>query len=220
MFRRADPMLEARLAGILLALAGCASPTVNARPVAPPPVTPPAANFADGDLGRLYTRSLEFPVELSLPDRKSWAIADGPNWFVATQSSSRSVLSLRTWRAARLVRRADCIAEAKLGRPGIPVLDDDSLVERRPINAPPGFDSELQVGVTVQPDGVHGYALVFGANVGRCYAAVFDTTTEGQGADAEVARRLRSMVDDVFEHVRLRGVDERAVRHRLVSTPE
>jgi DNA-binding GntR family transcriptional regulator len=48
---------------------------------------------------------------------------------------------------------------------------------------------------------------------------VFTTAVDGGGADEEVAARLGLMVDRVFGSVRVRSVDERAVRRRLQVVP-
>jgi len=117
------------------------------------------------------------------------------------------------------VRRSDCVAQARLARPSIPELHDEAVVERRPFTTPADFDTELVVGVEPSTQGVSGYAIAIGARVGSCYAAVFTTRVEGNGAEQEVAMRLGVVVDRILASVRLRSVDDRAVRHRIVVTP-
>jgi hypothetical protein len=163
---------------------------------------------------------LDFPLELELPDKANWQIHEGPSWLVAEQRSSSSQLALRTWRAERLVQRADCEAQARLTRISIPLVHDDAIVERRVLSAPRDFDNELLVGVEPSALGVSGYALVFGASVGRCYAAVFTTSDNGKDAELTVAARLGLVVDRVLSQVRVRSVDERAPRRHLVVTPK
>ena len=155
-----------------------------------------------------------------LPEKSAWSVTDGPTWLEAEQRPSASKLALRTWRAERLVRRSDCAAQARLARPTIPIPREESIVEQRPFASPAGFDSELVVGVEPSAEGVAGYAIVFGASVGYCYAAVFTTTASGSGADQEVAARLGIAVDRILSGVRARSIDERAVRRRLVVTPK
>jgi hypothetical protein len=155
-----------------------------------------------------------------LPEKASWRISDGPIWLEAEQAASSSKLALRTWRAGRLVRRSDCAAEARLARPKIPSASDESVIDRRPFVAPSGFDSELVVGVEPSAQGIEGYAIVFGASVGFCYAAVFTTVASGAGAEQEVAARLGLAVDRILSGVHTRSVDARAVRRRLVVTPK
>ena len=117
------------------------------------------------------------------------------------------------------MRRADCEAQARLARPAIPVVHDEAVVERRAFAAPSGFDTELVVGVEPGARGISGYAIVIGSSVGRCYAAVFTTAVAGAGADEAVASLLGVMVDRVLGGVRVRSVDERAVRRRLQVVP-
>ena len=163
---------------------------------------------------------LDFPIEFTLPDKASWQMTEGPSWLIAEHRSSSSQLALRTWRADRVVRRAECEAQARLARPTIPIVHDEAIVDRHAIPAPADFDNELLVGVEPNAAGISGYALVFGASVGRCYAAVFTTRVIGKDAELEVAARLGAVVDRVLSQVRVRSVDERAPRRHLVVTPK
>jgi hypothetical protein len=180
---------------------------------------PRADHFPNGSALRVRSRELDFPIELKLPEKPSWQIADGPTWLVLRHAQTSSELALRTWRAERLVRRSDCEAQARLTRASIPVVRDESVIDRRPLTTPADFDTELSVGVEPTAQGLVGYAIAIGASVGRCYAAVFTTRVSGNGADQEVAARLGIAVDRVLNSVRLRSVDERAVRHRMLVTP-
>jgi len=163
---------------------------------------------------------LDFPIELSLPDKQGWSITEGPTWLVADHASTSSRLAVRTWRAERMVQRAECEAQARLGRPTIPIVRDEAVVDRHALSAPADFDDELVVGVEPDALGISGYALVFGASVGRCYAAIFTTSVRGKDAELEVAARLGLAVDRILSRVRMRSVDERAPRRRLIVTPK
>lgn len=167
----------------------------------------------------MRARRLDFRIEFRLPGKSAWASHEGASWLGLEHAPSASFLALRTWRAERLVRREDCAAAARLSRGSLPVVHEEALIERRPLAAPTGFDTELIVGV--EPDGaaLSGYALAIGSSVGRCYAAVFTTRVSGPDADQELAARLALIVDQVFGTVRLLDVDERAIRRRLTSTP-
>jgi hypothetical protein len=154
-----------------------------------------------------------------LPDKARWSVSDGPTWLEAEHRASQSKFAFRTWRADRLVRRSECESQARLVRPSIPTTREESTIDERAFAAPAGFDATLLVGVEPSAQGVAGYAIVFGASVGYCYAAVFTTFVEGAGADREIATRLGVAVDRVLSSVRPRSVDDRAVRHRLVATP-
>jgi hypothetical protein len=179
-----------------------------------------SSGFPDAALGRVRSHVLDFPLEFTLPGTASWQIVEGPSWVVADHRPSSSQLALRTWRADRVLRRADCEAQARLGRAAIPIVHDDAVVERRGFSAPAEFDNELVLGVESSAHGLTGYALVIGASVGRCYAAVFITRVRGQAAEVEVAARLGQVVDRVLSHVRVLGVDERVPRRHLVVTPK
>ena len=167
----------------------------------------------------MRSRSLEFPLELSLPNKDAWQVSDGPNWLSVAHPASNSLLAMRTWRADRSVRRRDCEAQARLGRASLPLVRDEAVLERRALRAPADFDTELVVGVEPSAPGISGYALAFGASSGRCYAAVFSTTVSGPHAEEEVATRLRLAVDRILSGIRLRSVDERGVRRRLIYSP-
>jgi hypothetical protein len=211
-----------RLLAIFLALissVGCAG---SGRPPASeaPPEAVAAHGFLQGSAGRARSHRLDFPIELPLPDKPGWQIAEGPTWFVADHRPSSSQLALRTWRADRVVRRSECEAQARLVRPTIPIVKDEEVVERRALTAPADFDNELVVGVEPNALGLSGYALVIGAGVGRCYAAVFTTSVRGKDAEPELAARLGLVVDRVLSHIRARSVDERAPRRHLVVSPK
>jgi len=204
----------------LSAIAGCA-------PVAHTQAAPGAhaaasssTSFLDGTVGRVRSHVLDFPIEVGLPDKESWQIIEGPSWLVAEQRSSSSQLALRTWRAERLVRRAECEAQARLARGSIPIVREEAIIERRALPAPTDFDNELLVGVEPSALGISGYALVFGASVGRCYAAIFTTQVTGKDTELAVAARLGAVVDRILSQVRVRNVDERAPRRHLVVTPK
>jgi hypothetical protein len=203
-----------------MTIAACApaQPKAPALPIQATPTSP--GGFLDSSAGRVRSHRLDFPIELTLPDKQRWQIAEGPTWLVADHQSSSSQLALRTWRADRLVRRAECEAQARLARPAIPTVREEAVVDRHAFAAPADFDSELVVGVEPSARGIGGYALVVGASVGRCYAAVFTTQVSGKDAELEVAARLGLVVERILSHVRVLRVDERAPRRQLVSTPK
>jgi hypothetical protein len=216
-------MFLPRIFGILLVLTGCMAAPAK-RPVLTPnggtAATWQSTHFPDGKSDRARSHTLDFPIELMLPEKGSWRLSDGPNWLEAEHAASSSKLAVRTWRAERLVRRTDCAAQARLARPSIPIVNEESVIDQRAFAAPRGFDSELVVGVEPSNHGVVGYALVFGASVGYCYAAVFTTMAEGSGADQDVAARLGIAVDRVLSSVHTRSVEDRAARRRLVVSPK
>ena len=204
------------ICGVQLACAGPAAQP-SARAVASPVAS--IDPWAQGQTRRVRSTTLDFAIELKLPDKEHWTIKDGPGWLILEHAQSASRVALRTWRAERLVRRAECEAEARLKRPEIPLVREDTVIERRLFAAPADFESELSVGVEATPFGLSGFAIVFGSSVGRCYAAVFTTTQAGGSAEQQIATRLGLAVDQILSRVRVRSVDERAPRRRLISTP-
>jgi hypothetical protein len=201
-----------------IALAGCAA-VHPASPAARPPATHSESPSAFDGLpsGRVRTRSLELPLELALPERKGWLIQDGPLWFVARHAATRSELAVRSWRAARLVSRSACDQQARLNRQEIPTLAEESIVERRAVAIPSGFDGELTVGVVARAAGLRGYVYLVSASVGQCVAALFSTEVDAPASEAEVAGRLQLAVSEIFEQVRTRAIDERGTRRRLLT---
>ena len=213
-------MASPRIFGIFVMVTACSGTPIKAPALAASGVpTAPVPGFPEARSEHVRSRKLDLPIELMLPDKGAWLVTEGPSWLEAEHRQSSSKFAFRTWRAERLVRRADCAAQARLTRPTIPIVSDESIIDQRPFAAPAGFDSELVVGVGPSAQGVVGYALVFGASVGFCYAALFTTTAGGGGAEQDVASRLGIAVDRVLSSVRTRTVADRAVRRHLVATP-
>jgi hypothetical protein len=165
--------------------------------------------FRDSEWGAIESR--RFSVALSLPERSRWSVDDRTErWLVAVHHSTQSKLRVRTWLAPRLVRPAECAAEARLWSGDIPELSD-SAVERRELGAPSGFRTELTVGVRPAKAGqLEGYAVAFGATVGRCYGAIFTTMAGGEAKADVIGRRLAIVVDGVLARVETVAIDQRA----------
>lgn len=193
----------------LAALISCGSPSppppeLRAAAAIPAEPPPPAA-LGDADWGAFGSR--RFSLAVAVPERAAWQRSETRNWFVLRHEPSQSELRLRIWRAARLVKPADCEAEARTLAPSLPVLDETNLVERTRAGVPQGFDTD--VGVGVEPDGprrIRGYVLAFGAAIGRCFASVFTTTAE---SEIEVGDRLELVADRVLSRVRVADVEDR-----------
>jgi hypothetical protein len=151
---------------------------------------------------------------MRLPEGKSWSVDDQREaWWTARHSASRSELSLRTWRASRLSTRQECMKQIRLWRPHAPDPDGapESVVERRRLEAPAGFEVELDVGVrrTGENGEMEGYALAVGHGIGRCYAAIYSTVAVGARAEDVVAARLALVTERVLPRVDLLGVEDR-----------
>lgn len=199
------------LLGVTLGCAG-ASPAAHAPPSNPQGVPGPAQqDVSKGFDGPFSERSLaRVPARVSLPDARSWHAHPSGTFTVLEHAPTHSTLALRIASAARLVRPEQCEADARLARPSLPASDGASVVERRALAAPQGFDTRLVVGVEPRAGGtVRGYALAIGAATGRCYVACFETESAGPHAPDDVADRLAVAVSGVFETLRVPSADER-----------
>lgn len=164
----------------------------------------PARGFRDVVLSR-------HSLSVALPDAAGWQpIEPSEKWWAVRHASSRSELRMRAWTAPRRVSPAECERQARSWRPQIPVASPETIVQAHRLDAPRGFDTHVVVGVqALAPTQLEGYALAFGAGVGRCYAAIYETRAEGANAERAVGERLAVVVDGIFASVRLRSVDDR-----------
>jgi hypothetical protein len=152
----------------------------------------------------------ELPGVIALYDPGGWKGARGGSFVVLEHERTRSSLSIRVSRAARLVRPSDCEAEARLLRPSLPRADPDVIVEERPLDAPRDFSGTLVLGVEPRAhSALRGFALAVGAAVGRCYVLSYETIADGPDAASLVADRLRAAAERLVPSVRLYGVDQR-----------
>lgn len=197
-------------------LASCGAPAPAA---APPSMPPPSAPSTDDDSARFGAVTLENPPgTIVLYDPERWRATSAGSFTLLEHPSSRSTLAIRVWRAARLVRPAECEAEARLARSELPRVDPDVLVDSRPLSAPRDFSGSLVVGVEPGTDGAtRGFALAVGAAIGRCFVLAYDTRAAGPDSASVVAERLRAAADELFPSVELREVDERVQPERVLQ---
>jgi hypothetical protein len=174
----------------------------------PRPPTELASELADEGWGDVT--STRQSLTLILPKRGEWDVVDEARepWLVLSHRGTGSELRARTWLAPRLVTAADCEKQARLWRPQIPEVVEDAVV-RRELRAPEGYSGQVVVGVLPAGDALEGYAVAFGASVGRCYAAIFTTRTSGPGSDHTLGKRLALVTDGVIERVRARSIEDR-----------
>jgi hypothetical protein len=207
--------LRALVTAAALAVSCARAPAPEAARPPPPPSVPPPADEAPA-FGTLGLATL--PGSIALYDPERWRATKGGSFTVLEHATTRSTLTLRVWRAARLVRPAECENDARLARPTLPRPDPDMLVDSRALEAPAGFDGLLVVGVEpAPPGGARGHALAVGAAVGRCFLLAFDTVAEGADAALVVGDRLRMLVDRIAPSVRLREADERVQPERALK---
>jgi hypothetical protein len=197
-------------------LPSCGEPPA---PAAPPHAPPPSAQPPSDAQARYGAVALASPPgTIVLYDPEHWRARRAGSFTVLEHPSSRSTLAIRLWRAARLVRPAECEAEARLARPELPRRDPDALIDERPLSAPREFSGSLVVGVEPDADGAtRGFALAVGAAIGRCFVLAYDTRATGAGAASVVAERLRAAADAVVPSVELREVDERVQPEPLLK---
>lgn len=183
------------------------------------PRTPPPAAAAprpsvparprDDQWGRL--RIVSRAMELEVPELSTWSYHAGKSWVRLEHAPSDSVFELWLARAERLVRPADCEARARLERPDLWKPQPETTVERRTLDSPKGFRTELAVGIAAEPGDpiMRGYLVAFGASPGRCLAVHFATRVQGDDAEVELARRLDMIASRSFPSLTLRAVEDR-----------
>jgi hypothetical protein len=157
--------------------------------------------------------SARFSLSFPLPDVGGWRVDDGAGrWLEATHPPSRSRLVARAWREGSVVRRAQCEAQARKWLPTLFGRDEEALGGRRPIEAPPGFESEVALRVTRRGDAWGGVVVVTAASVRRCIALAFATLEDGAGAESALAERMGLVEREVLSRVEVRTIDDRARR--------
>lgn len=212
----------------VLALVGCASsPAPVSSAPQPSPTTP--ATLLDGyddteasqetthprtrgrEAGSSSPNMLEshrFSLRVPVPNQTGWSADDvRERWLVFRHPATSSELRVRTWPAPRLVRREDCEQQVRLWRGPLP--EQSGILEQRELTNPPGFQNQLTLAVEEVGGALRGQALVFGAAVGRCYAALYATEARGVGAEVAVAERLSFIVEDVLSRIEASSIDDR-----------
>jgi hypothetical protein len=188
---------------------GCAGAAPAQAPT-PRPSTAPASRSRALDHGWGERVIWQVPVRVRLPDAAAWHATTSGTFTVLEHASTRSSLTLRVALAPRLVRPAECEADARLARPSLPGgADASAIVDERTILAPEGFDVRLVVGVEPAPKGVRGWALAVGAATSRCYIGSYEALAEGPLAAEEVAERLALAVSGILETMLVPNADRR-----------
>jgi hypothetical protein len=87
---------------------------------------------------------------------------------------------------------------------------DDAMLTSEPLPGPQGFHGELRVYVNPLDDSaLFGSVVAYGANVGRCFAAVFESTARGDGAHSRLATRLSLVANSVIGRIQVLSVEDR-----------
>jgi hypothetical protein len=199
---------RALLVAATFGFAACARTSVE--PAASPAPEPTAHARLDAVAFAPVSSSRQSLV-IPLPQASRWSVDDSSTpWLVARDRASASELRARGWSAALRARPGDCERQVRLWRPETPPSTGATIVDRRRLGVPAGYESDLVVGVHRSPTGaVEGYALLFGASIGRCIAVVYTTYALGAGDADAVAQRLAVIVDGSLTQLRLHGIEDR-----------
>lgn len=201
---------------VALVATACASAPPPAPAPAPPPALPPAPKSEVGIADRAWgsVKSARFSLTVSLPELERWQIEDVREaWWTARHAPSQSELAVKTWRTSRLARREDCSKQIALWRPKAPNPEAEpaTVVDRRALESPAGYQTELVVGVRRSGAGgkLEGYALAVGHTIGQCYAALYTTSATGTSAEATLGTRLALFGDAVMPRIERVGIEDR-----------
>ncbi|HMR76187.1 MAG TPA: hypothetical protein PKD61_13770 [Polyangiaceae bacterium] len=215
------PLLRAGIAAAALSLL-CACGPAGSTPTqggsAPPPVAPTASpaqpELPAGEFEVVFGPRAGLSVRVPAPAQ--WRAEDTERWFTLSHVGTETKLALRTWRAERRVRPEQCQAQARLWRHDLPALPSEHVVDERTLSSPAEHAVHLTVLVQRAAPGepIVGWALAFGAAIGKCYAAIFETRARGAGAEAAIAGRLALAADAILPSVQEQGIDERVLRPR------
>lgn len=148
--------------------------------------------------------SLVHGFSMPLPEDMAWKVDDVKDaWFVATHAASNTQVVARTITTDGLANRARCEARARNLRP-LPEREGASIVERRRIDLPSGFDTIVEVGLLPTNPGqpITGYILAIGGWSKRCFAYALTTSAKGPGADEAVGDRLALFMQRSFQRLK------------------
>ena len=211
-------MADQGLIALLLGVAAVACSGEPPRPITPARLSSEKAEveraLAIPDRGWAMLESKQHFVSVPLPDRAAWRVTESPLWLTATHLESKSMLWVRFWKPGSVVSHALCEAEMRAQRPDLFGRDDAALVDRRPLAAPPGFDSEIGFSVRKSESALAGVALAVGARVRECLVMAYVTKAEGEAAPEAISHRLAFVAERVFPAVVLRKVEDRVVPSR------
>jgi hypothetical protein len=203
-------MTSTRLAGatFTLALMGCGGAPAKPALHATGSAVSTNAPIPDEDWGSVV--SPRFFLALPLPDRGNWTIDDkSGRWLVATHLPSRSMIWLRSWREGSVVGHAACEAEARGFRPDLFGKDETALSNRKPLDAPSGFDSEVGFSVHSTKTAVGGVAALFAAHIRQCVVMAYATRADGANAARVVGERMGFVTARIFARAESVTIDDR-----------
>jgi len=187
---------------------GGAPPPAPLAPKAKPVSAPADLAFADRAWGAVSSE--RFFLELPLPESQSWTIDDrSGRWLVAVNVPTKSMIWIRAWREGSVMTHGACEAVARPWRRDLFGPDAASLVDRRSLAAPDGFDTEVGFSVRRSGNALGGVAVAVGARFRNCLVMAYATRAEGAGAELAVADRLSFVAERIFGRARNRTIDDR-----------
>lgn len=184
---------------------GARGPAEPSRP--PPPPSSPAVLLRDSGWGRVTLEALALSLEL--PDSLAWRDAGGRDWRRLEHRESNTVLAVTRFRAPASVAARECAARAGLGL-GAAGADDSSQIEARSIEG--AHDTHSLLSVRVEPDrpgALRGELEAATAGFRVCAALRLETRVDGDGREAEIARRLALFADGVVPSLAFARVEDR-----------
>jgi len=187
----------------LLIFGGCSAPAVAVAPPPKPSFSAPETGDPEIGHGGVFP-SKRFGLKLPLEDGTSWRIDDRRTpWLSAAQALTSSTLMVRLWRDDNRMTRDKCEARARSWRT-LPRREDANILEEKPIDVPPGFDTVAVVGLV--PDekngDIFGFVMAFGGYAHKCFTYVYVTNATGRGADVKIGDRLAKIVEGSLTKIR------------------
>jgi hypothetical protein len=155
-------------------------------------VVPPARPFPEAAEAWGAYRSVRFRLSIPLPEAPSWKVDDKRHpELLATESSSRSTLTVMTEIEPSLVNHQACEARART----LGLVSDAALqtVEDTITVGPEAYDTRIRVGVEkgVGPDKrLVGHVFAFGAYVTKCLFFHLATGVSSEEDEETLSQRL------------------------------
>jgi hypothetical protein len=181
------------------------SPQPSARPTASAQAAKRTVVGAGWATGRFVTHdSVAQGFSVPLPEDAGWKIEDAKDsWFVATHAEATTQVVARVLTTDGLANRARCERHARDLRP-LPDREGATIVEKRRVDLPDGFDTVLEVGLLPTNPGqpIAGFLLAIGGWAKRCFVYSLVTRAGGPGAEEVVGDRLALFVERSFLRVR------------------
>jgi hypothetical protein len=194
-------------------LAACGNPPPPVTPVAPAPkpsapVSDDLSGFANAEFSNY--RSDRFGVNIPLPDRASWVIADrddqNAGWVIATHAATSTIVRVRKFEETMLVGRRECELRAQL----IGELPRSESVEEaryttlvdEPLHRPLGWDARRWVAFEPGAGGkLVGHAYLLAGHRHTCLIVHVITEVKSDNEANALADRL-----ELFSSRTLSGV--------------